>query len=54
MMNNSSSYGQSTRLCCLVNKRDEINAELDVFQQLFPSDHPIRLARQNVFNPDKI
>ncbi|HEY9703521.1 MAG TPA: hypothetical protein V6C58_13815 [Allocoleopsis sp.] len=54
MMNNPSSYGQFTRLCCLVNKQDEINAELDVFRWLFPSDYPIRLACQNVFNPDKI
>ncbi len=36
---NISCYGKFTRLCCYVNRKDEMKAEIELFDWLFPPNN---------------
>ncbi len=39
-----SNYGKFTRLCCHVNRKDEMRAEVELFDWLIPPNGNIRVA----------
>lgn len=43
-MTKISDYGKFTRLCCHVNRKDEMRAEIELFDWLIPPNGNIRIA----------